>query len=76
MMKTFKWHGPYYFVVDIPKMHVYISETLADINYDVIKMAAKNSQHLLFGPLLNRHSALYLFDYLIFQVLVDVIISE
>ena len=48
MMKTFKWYGPYYFGVDIPKMHVYISETVADRNYDVIKMAARNSQHLLF----------------------------
>ena len=48
MMKTFKWYGPYYFGVDIPKMHVYISETVADRNYYIIKMAVKNSQHLLF----------------------------
>ena len=42
MMKIFKWYGPYSFGVDIPKMHVYISETVANRNYDVIKMAAKN----------------------------------
>ena len=48
MMKTFKWYGAYSFVVDIPKMHVYVSETVAHRNYDVIKMTAKNPQHLLF----------------------------
>ena len=37
MMKTFKWYGPYSFGVDIPKMHVYISETVAGRNYDIIK---------------------------------------
>ena len=37
MMKTFEWYGPYSFGVDIPKMHVYISETVAGRNYDVIK---------------------------------------
>ena len=37
VMKTFKWYGPYSFGVDIPKMHVYISETVAGRIYDVIK---------------------------------------
>ena len=37
VMKTFKWYVPYSFGVDIPKMHVYISETVAGRNYDVIK---------------------------------------
>ena len=37
VMKTFKWYGPFSFGVDIPKMHVYISETVAGKNYDVIK---------------------------------------
>ena len=37
-----------FFCVDIPKMYVYVSETFADRNYDVIKMAAKKPQRLLF----------------------------
>ena len=37
MVKTFKWHGPYSFGVDILKMHLHISETVADRNYDLIK---------------------------------------
>ena len=37
MIKTFKWYGPYSVGADIPKMHVYISETVAGRNYDVIK---------------------------------------
>ena len=40
MMKTFEWYGLYPFSVDIPKMHVYIFEIVADRNYDVIEMAS------------------------------------
>ena len=62
-METFKWYGPYSFGVrvDIPKMHVYISETVAHGNYDVIKMAAKIPQHLLFWSLLNRQTDIVFF---------------
>ena len=48
MMKTFKWYGPFSFGVNTPKMRVYISERVEDRSYDVIKMAAKTPQHLLF----------------------------
>ena len=43
--------------------------------YEVIKMAAKTPNICSFGPLLNRHRILYLFDYLTFRVLIDIIIS-
>ena len=69
-------YGPYSFGVDIPKVYVYICETFADRNYDVIRMTVKKTNVCSFGPLLNRNSILYLFDYLIFQVLVDIIIFE